>query len=71
MAVKPFVSVCHRCGTCGTIFRSLEELSVHVACGHSADTAPEDGAASYPAPVRHEGMPRMWRAQYSNRPALL
>jgi len=68
MSVKPYVNVCHRCGTCGTIFRSLEELNVHVASGHSADDASDDGASTYPAPTRHEAMPRALNIPHANRP---
>ena len=71
MPLNSSVSVCHRCGTCGTIFRSLRELSSHVASGHSGDDGSGESEAGYPAPLPEGNSTlRLLHAQYTSHPSV-
>jgi len=64
MAFNQAVNVWHRCGTCGSIFRSVRELSSHVANGHNGESEAREGEESYPAarPARDNAL-----AQFTNQ----
>lgn len=66
------INIWHRCGTCGTMFQSVRELSAHVVIGHSGENLSSEGETSYPAALPAGGTPlHALRTQHTKQSIML